>query len=59
LGWFIDRYHITRDEKTGNKNAPNAWFTEPGNLIIAIERIVHTSAKTARIIKALPLAFEE
>lgn len=58
LGWLIDRYRITVDKKTGNKNDPNAWFTHPRDLITAIERIVHTSVESARIIKALPRVFE-
>ena len=59
LGWLIDRYRITKDKKTGNTNDPNAWFTNPRDLIAAIERIVHTSVETARIIRALPPVFED
>jgi len=58
LGWFIDRYRITRDKKTGNKNDPNAWFANPHDFIAAVERIVHTSTESARIIKTLPRVFE-
>jgi len=59
LGWFIDRYRITIDKKSGNKNDPNAWFAKPDDFIAAVERIVHTSAQTARIIQALPPALED
>jgi len=54
LGWLMDRYHITTDKKTGNTNDPNAWFANPRDLVAAIERIVHMSIETARIVKALP-----
>ena len=54
LDWLMDRYYISKDEKTGNTNDPNAWFANPRDLVAAIERIIHMSIETARIVKALP-----
>ena len=54
LEWFIDRYKITEDTKSGILNDANAWFEKPEDLISAIRRIVHLSVKTVRIVKQLP-----
>ena len=54
LGWFIDRYRITKDKQSGIVNDPNAWFKHPQDLVTAIKRIVHVSVETVRIIDALP-----
>ena len=43
LEWFINRYKITEDKKSGILNDPNGWFENPRDLITAIERIVHVS----------------
>ena len=59
LGWFIDRYRITRDTQSGIANAPNAWFDDPRDLIAAVRRIVHVSVETARIVESLPDPFDE
>ena len=56
LEWFINRYKITPPEKNnGILNDANAWFENPRDLITAIERIVHVSVESARIIDNLPL----
>ncbi len=55
----MDYYCITKDKKIGNKNDPNAGFANPCDFITAVERIVHTSAETARIIRALSPVFED
>ena len=54
LGWFIDRYRITKDKHSGIVNDPNAWFKHPQDLVTAIQRIVHVSVETMRIVDALP-----
>ena len=54
LGWYIDRYKIKRDEKSGIINDPNGWFADPRDLIAAIKRIVHVSVESTRIIEGLP-----
>ena len=54
LEWFIDRYKIKKDKNSGITNDPNGWFKNPRDLITAIERIVHVSVESAKIIEALP-----
>ncbi len=54
LEWFIDRYKIKRDKESGIRNDPNGWFENPQDLIAAIERIVHVSVESTRIIEGLP-----
>ena len=54
LNWFIDRYRVKRDTKSGIVNDPNGWFKDPRDLIAAIRRIVHLSVETVRIVEHLP-----
>ena len=54
LEWFIDRYKIKRDTASGIINDPNGWFKNPRDLITAIERIIHVSVESTKIIEALP-----
>ena len=54
LDWFIDRYKITTDKKSGITNDPNGWFENPRDLITAIERIVYISVESTKIIEGLP-----
>ena len=54
LEWFIDRYKIKKDTHSGIINDPNGWFENPRDLITAIERIVHVSVESTKIIEALP-----
>ena len=56
LGWFIDRYRISTDKRSGITNDPNGWFDDPRDLIAAIRRIVHMSVETVRIVDGLPKA---
>ena len=58
LEWFIDRYKISQDNESGIVNDPNAWFDDPKELIVAIQRIVHVSVETARIVDDLPQPFD-
>ena len=54
LEWFIDRYKITQDKDSGIVNDPNGWFSDPRDLVTAIERIVYVSVESTRIIEGLP-----
>ena len=54
LEWFIDRYKITKDTDSGIINDPNGRFENSRDLVTAIERIVHVSVESARIIEGLP-----
>ena len=59
LEWFIDRYRIKTDKRSGIVNDPNGWFAQPEDLIPAIRRIVHVSVRTVEIVKGLPEPFPE
>ena len=54
LEWFIDRYQIRQDSESGIVNDPNGWFAEPHEIVAAINRIVHVSVESTRIIEGLP-----
>ena len=54
LDWLIDRYCIVQDKQSGIVNDPNAWFDAPEELLATIQRIVHVSVETTRIVKQLP-----
>ena len=58
LEWFIDRYRITTDKRSGITNDPNGWFADPRDLVTAIRRIVHVSVETIRTVEALPPALD-
>ena len=58
LAWFIDRYRVKRDTKSGIVNDPNGWFKDPRDLIVALRRIVHLSVETVRIVERLPEPFQ-
>ena len=58
LDWFIDRYKLTRDKRSGIPNDPNGWFADPRDLITAIRRIIYLSVETVRIVEGLPEPFE-
>ena len=59
LEWFIDRYRIKTDRESGIVNDPNGWFENPRDLITAIERIVHVSVESTKIIENLPTQLME
>lgn len=58
IEWFIDRYRIKHDTKSGIVNDPNGWFEDPRDLIVALRRIVHLSVETVRIVERLPEPFQ-
>ena len=53
LDWLIDRYHVVQDRQGGIVNDPNAWFDKPEDLLAAIQRVVHVSVETMRIVEGL------
>ena len=53
LEWFINCYRIKQDRNSGIVNDPNGWFSDPRDLVTAIERIVYVSVESARIIEGL------
>ena len=59
LEWYIDRYRIKKDKESGIVNDPNGWFEDPRDLVAAIERIVHVSVESTRIIERLPRVVAE
>ena len=59
LEWFIDRYRVKTDKRSGIVNDPNGWFEQPKDLIAAIRRIVHVSVRTVAIVEGLPEPFPE
>ena len=59
LEWFIDRYRVVTDGRSGILNDPNGWFDDPWELVAAIRRIVHVSVETVRIVDGLPAPFDD
>ena len=48
-------YHYRRtDKRSGIVNDANEWFADPRDLVPAIQRIVHLSVETAKIVEGLP-----
>ena len=54
LAWFVDRYRVKTDNRSGITNDPNDWWDEFGPIAEAIKRIVHVSVETVRIVESLP-----
>ena len=60
LEWAVDRLHIRQDKESGIVNDPNAWFAEdPAELVSHLQRLVHLSVETARLVAGLPAALEK
>ena len=59
LEWFIDRYRIKTDRRSGILNDPNGWFDAPRDLITAFRRIVHVSVESTHIVNNLPNSINE
>ena len=57
LEWFIDRYRVKTDRRSGIVNDPNKWFSDPRELVSAFKRISYVSVETVRIISGLPVPF--
>ena len=58
LEWVINRYKLTQNKESGIVNDPNSWFDDPRDLIAAIQRLVHVSVNTTRVVDSLPEAVE-
>ena len=54
IDWFIDRYQIKKDKRSGLTNDPNGWFEDPRDLISSVRRIVQVSIETVRVVADLP-----
>ncbi len=59
LEWFVDRYRVVHDKRSGIVNDPNGWFEDPRDLVTALRRIVHVSVETVAIVASLPCPFDE
>ena len=60
LEWAVDRLHIRQDKESGIVNDPNAWFAEnPAELVAHLQRLVHLSVETTRIVEGLPPALAD
>ena len=57
LDWFIDRYTVSTDRKSGILNDANEWFDQQEDLVAAVRRIVYLSVETVRIVNGLPEPF--
>ena len=57
LEWFIDRYQVKQNKRSGIVNDPNGWFEDPKELIAAMRRVVYVSVETVRLVESLPALF--
>ena len=55
LDWLIDCYRVFQDRPSGIVNDLTAWFDKPEDLLATIERVVHVSIETTRIVDRLPM----
>lgn len=54
LEWLIFYYYRRTDKRSGIVNDANGWFADPRDLVPAIQRIVHLSVETVKIVAGLP-----
>ncbi len=60
LEWAVDRLHIRQDKDSGIVYDSNALFAEnTAELVAYLERLVHISVETTRIVEGLPPALAE
>lgn len=57
--WFIERFRIATDKRSGITSDPNGWFDDPRDLIAAIRGIVHVSVESVAIVAGLACPFVE
>ena len=57
LEWFIDRYRVKQDKRSGIVNDPNAWFKDIEELIAAMSRVVYVSVESVRLVAGLSALF--
>ncbi len=53
LDWIIDRYRVTKDERSGIINDPNR-AADPQYIVRLIGQVVTVSVETVKIVKGLP-----
>lgn len=54
IGWLIDRYKVTTDNKSGITNDPNNYSDNPRYIVELVEKVVTVSMKTLDIVESLP-----
>ena len=54
LEWLVFYYKTATDSRSGIVNDANQWFSDPRDLVTAIQRIVYLSVETTKIVDALP-----
>ena len=54
LEWLVFYYKTATDSRSGIVNDANKWFSDPRDLVTAIQRIVYLSIETTKIVDALP-----
>ena len=54
LEWLMFYHYRRTDRRSGIVNDANEWFDDPRDLVAAIERLVHVSVETERIVAGLP-----
>jgi predicted helicase len=57
LEWVMERYQVTVDMETGNRNDPHDWAREhdqPRYILDLVMRIVTVSLETMKIVESLP-----
>lgn len=54
IGWLIDRYKVTTDDKSGIINDPNNYSENPRYIVDLVEKVVTVSMKTLDIVESLP-----
>lgn len=50
LEWFIDCYKLKMDRESGIVNDANGWFKNLRDRITALERLVHVSVESSRLV---------
>ena len=53
LEWLMFCHYRRTNRRSGIVNDPNGWFDDPRELVPAIERLVHVSVETERIVAGL------
>ncbi len=54
IGWLIDRYKVTKDEKSGIVNDPNEYSDDPRYIVDLVEKVIRVSVETIDIVNGLP-----
>lgn len=54
LEWLIDRYKVSKDNKSGIVNDPNEYSDDPRYIVDLIKRVTYVSVETMKIVDSLP-----